>query len=114
MYWCRSPQAQFMHGVGRDFGSFKALPEPRIRPEMQRYCVLLVISWLLNFILFEPLLLILHLFVGEPSVDEPRAGGSKIDVSVCPEEDCERAPPPLGGTKGCWSATQSAQPHSIV
>lgn len=39
-------------------------------PEMQRYIVLLAISWLLNLVLFEPLMLILHLFVGEPSVDE--------------------------------------------
>ena len=40
---------------------------------MQRYIVLLAISWLLNLVLFEPLMLILHLFVGEPSVDEPWA-----------------------------------------
>ncbi|CAE7214372.1 psiR [Symbiodinium sp. CCMP2592] len=39
-------------------------------PEMQRYIVLLAISWFLNLLLFEPLMLILHLFVGEPSVDE--------------------------------------------
>ena len=40
---------------------------------MQRYIVLLAISWFLNLLLFEPLMLILHLFVGEPSVDEARA-----------------------------------------
>ncbi|CAE7211489.1 unnamed protein product, partial [Symbiodinium pilosum] len=42
-------------------------------PEMQRFIVLLMISWLWNLLFFEPLLLILHLFVGEPSVDEALA-----------------------------------------
>lgn len=37
-------------------------------PEMQRYLLLLVLSWLMNFLIVEPLLLVLHLFVGEPAV----------------------------------------------
>lgn len=35
---------------------------------MQRYLLLLVLSWLMNFLIVEPLLLVLHLFVGEPAV----------------------------------------------
>ena len=40
------------------------------RPEMQRFLVLLVFSWMMNFFVFEPLLLALHLVVGEPTLGD--------------------------------------------
>eukprot|EP00435_Cladocopium_sp_Y103_P068480 s1255_g31.t1 len=39
-------------------------------PEMQRFLVLLVFSWIMNFFVFEPLLLALHLVVGEPTLGD--------------------------------------------
>lgn len=39
-------------------------------PEMQRFLVLLVFSWMMNFFVFEPLLLALHLVVGEPTLGD--------------------------------------------
>merc|ERR1740121_3250508 len=38
-------------------------------PHLQRYFILLVFAWCLHFFLLEPLLLSVHLFCGEPSID---------------------------------------------
>ena len=40
------------------------------RPEMQRFLVLLIFTWMVNFFVFEPLLLALHLVVGEPTLGD--------------------------------------------
>ena len=45
---------------------------------MQRFLVLLVFSWMMNFFVFEPLLLALHLVVGEPTL-----GDTWHSESVC-------------------------------
>merc|ERR1719210_276081 len=39
-------------------------------PLMNRYLVFLVISWILHLFILEPLLLLFHLFLGEPTIDE--------------------------------------------
>lgn len=39
-------------------------------PEMQRYMAMLILAWILHLFVFEPLLLAIHLFIGEPSIDE--------------------------------------------
>jgi len=39
-------------------------------PLMQRYLILLLAAWFLHFCVFEPLLLIVHLFFGEHSFDD--------------------------------------------
>lgn len=41
-------------------------------PEMQRYIVLMLIAWFLQFFIFEPISLTLHLLIGEPSIDETK------------------------------------------
>lgn len=35
---------------------------------MQRFLVLLVLSWFMNYFIFEPMYLALHLLVGEPTL----------------------------------------------
>ena len=35
---------------------------------MQRFLVLLVLSWFMNYFIFEPVYLALHLLVGEPTL----------------------------------------------
>ena len=39
-------------------------------PEMQRFLVLLVLSWFMNYFIFEPMYLALHLLVGEPTLSD--------------------------------------------
>lgn len=41
-----------------------------LEPKMQRYLCHLILAWLLHLAVFEPLLLMLHLFVGEPTLDD--------------------------------------------
>lgn len=38
-------------------------------PLLQRYIILLILAWCLHLFVLEPLLLAVHLFVGEPSID---------------------------------------------
>ena len=42
----------------------------QLRPEMQRFLVLLLISWLMYYFITEPLLLVLHLLFGEPTLGD--------------------------------------------
>jgi len=39
-------------------------------PEMQRFSVLLLLAWFLHLAIFEPILLAMHLFFGEMTIDE--------------------------------------------
>eukprot|EP00931_Biecheleriopsis_adriatica_P040733 TRINITY_DN23337_c0_g1_i1.p1 TRINITY_DN23337_c0_g1~~TRINITY_DN23337_c0_g1_i1.p1 ORF type:complete len:4853 (-),score=966.29 TRINITY_DN23337_c0_g1_i1:13-14571(-) len=51
-------------------------------PEMQRYLVLLLIAWFLHLVLFEPLLFALHLFIGEPSIDDSLAAVKHVTLKL--------------------------------
>jgi len=39
-------------------------------PQMQRYLLLLVVAWVSQLLVLEPLLLTIHLMIGEPSIDD--------------------------------------------
>ena len=68
--WCpsASPNLRCWEHWCRILALFLYVNMPR--PELQRFLALLVISCLMNLFIFEPLSLILHLIIGEPTLSE--------------------------------------------